>query len=115
MFKIKRIYDPALPSDGYRILVDRLWPRGISKARAQINEWLREVAPTPDLIKWFGHQEENWPEFRNQYLKQLKQNSTQIKHLQSLADKHPVVTLLYGARDTQHNQAVVLLEYLNKQ
>lgn len=114
MFKTKRIYELATPQDGYRILVDRLWPRGIAKTNAHIDEWFKEIAPSNELRKWFGHQEAKWPTFQTKYVQELKQNQAAVDHLKSLAKKYSVITLLYGARDTAHNQAVALMEFLNK-
>lgn len=109
--RIKRIYEEALDDDGYRVLVDRLWPRGVSKQRAHIDVWLKEVAPSPRLRTWFHHDPQLWEEFRQRYQTELKSNDT-LSELQALIDAHDVVTLLYGARDEKQNQAIVLAEYL---
>lgn len=108
---IKRIYEQAAPTDGFRVLVDRLWPRGESKDNAHVDLWLKEVAPTTDLRKWFNHEPEKYPEFKARYTAELDQNDA-VTELQALCAEHSVVTLVYGAKDTEHNQAVVLLEYL---
>jgi len=107
---IKRIYEPASASDGRRILVDRLWPRGVSKAKAHLDAWMRDVAPSTELRKWFGHRPERWTEFRLRYIAELKENP-ELRKLRDMAAAEPV-TLLYGARDSAHNDAVVLAEYL---
>ncbi len=108
---IKRVYEPGDSKDGYRILVDRLWPRGLKKETAGIDEWFKEVAPSTALRKWFGHDPEKWPEFKAKYLAELKENPA-WKDLLDSARSHQTVTLVYGAKDEEHNQAVVLLEHL---
>jgi len=105
--RLKRAYEPADESDGLRILVDRLWPRGVSKARARIDRWLKEVAPSAELRTWFGHDPARWDEFRNRYLVELNAHREQIEELRRLA-RSGRVTLVYSARDEQHNDAVVL-------
>ena len=107
---IKRIYEPASSEDGRRVLVDRLWPRGVSKARAHLDAWLKEVAPSTELRQWFGHRPERWTEFRRRYIAELKDNPA-LPQLRDMIADAPV-TLLYGARDAAHNEAVVLAEYL---
>ena len=109
----KRIYEPWAASDGCRVLVDRIWPRGITKRDAALDAWLRELAPSTDLRKWFGHDPNRWPEFRKRYRTELGQHTTQLNALRHLA-AHRRVTLLYGARDRQFNQAVVLKEVLQE-
>lgn len=108
---IKRVYDKPANSDGLRVLVDRLWPRGISKRKAALDEWLKDVAPSTALRKWFGHDPERWTEFRRRYRAELKGNKAAVqelrKHLRSRR-----VTLLYGAHDAGRNNARVLAEYL---
>lgn len=108
--KIKRIYEPPAQGDGQRVLVDRLWPRGVSKAQAYIDVWLKEVAPSADLRRWFGHKPERWSEFQARYLAELEGNPA-FEELRSLTRKP--TTLLYGARDEVHNQARVLADRLN--
>lgn len=110
-FKIKRIYEPAQASDGYRILVDRLWPRGVKKEVAAVDLWLKDIAPSAELRSWFGHDPEKFPEFSRRYKSELKTNPA-LKSLRQLAKDHKTITLLYGAKDTQHNQAVVLQAYV---
>ena len=109
--KIKRIYEPAAPEDGQRILVDRLWPRGVSKGNAHIDLWLKDVAPSADLRRWFGHKPERWAEFQKRYLAELKDNPA-FEDLRRWVRGKPT-TLLYGARDETHNQARVLADRLN--
>lgn len=111
--KIKRIYETPEKRDGYRILIDRIWPRGISKEKAAIDEWLKEIAPSTELRKWFGHQPELYPEFKKRYKGELKNQTAELKRLKTLA-KDGELTLLYSAKDKAHNQAVVLLEVLEK-
>jgi DNA-3-methyladenine glycosylase len=105
--ELKRAYDDPAPSDGYRILVDRLWPRGVSKAEAAIDEWLKEVAPSTELRRWFGHDPERFDEFTTRYRAELE-GSEALRTLRARCREHPVVTLVYGAHDGEHNQAVVL-------
>jgi uncharacterized protein YeaO (DUF488 family) len=107
----KRIYDPAEPGDGYRVLVDRLWPRGVSRERAQLDEWARELAPSSELRKWFNHEPERFDEFRSRYREELRERRPQVEELRGRARDGPV-TLLYAARDREHNEAVVLEELL---
>ncbi|EID33620.1 PF04343 family protein [Prevotella sp. oral taxon 306 str. F0472] len=109
--KLKRVYLPAEETDGYRILVDRLWPRGISKEKAKIDLWLKEVAPSNELRKWFGHDPERFNEFTERYKAEL-QASGALEELRQAIQEHPDVTLLYAAHDEQHNNAVVLQELL---
>ncbi len=104
---IKRVYEPAEKSDGKRILVDRLWPRGLGKEDAHIDLWLKEIAPSNELRKWFAHDPKKWPEFQKRYGEELKAQGAQLAQLKSEA-AHGRVTLLYGAKDEEHNQAVVL-------
>lgn len=111
--KIKRIYEPTKEIDGYRILIDRLWPRGISKSEAKIDEWLKILSPSADLRKWFNHEPEKFQEFRKRYIEELNQQTTELKRIKSI-NKSKEVTLLYAAKDTEHNNAVVVLELLNK-
>lgn len=110
--KLKRVYEEPAKSDGARILVDRIWPRGLTKEKAHIDLWLKDVAPSDELRKWFGHDPKRWPEFRARYRAEIKQNSAQFALLRQAVAKGPA-TLVYGAKDEQHNQAVVLYELLN--
>jgi uncharacterized protein YeaO (DUF488 family) len=111
-FRIKRIYDKARPADGRRVLVDRLWPRGVKKSAAHLDDWMKEVAPSPRLRKWFGHKPERFVEFRQRYKKELAGNPA-LAQLKKLG-RGKTVTLLYGARDPQINHAVVLLAALRQ-
>jgi uncharacterized protein YeaO (DUF488 family) len=111
MIKIKRAYDPSDAADGTRILVDRLWPRGISKEALQIDAWRKEVAPSADLRRWFGHDPEKWEEFQRRYFDELDGRPEVWKPIQEAAQEG-TVTLLYAARDTQHNNAVALQAFL---
>jgi uncharacterized protein YeaO (DUF488 family) len=111
--RIKRIYEPAGKDDGARILVDRVWPRGITKVDAALTLWLKDIAPSTELRKWFGHDPERWQEFRTRYGEELDGNGANVALLRDQIAKGPV-TLLYGAHDTAHNQAVALLDYLNR-
>jgi uncharacterized protein YeaO (DUF488 family) len=110
--KIKRIYEPYEKNDGYRILVDRLWPRGIKKETAHFDIWLKEVAPSTVLRKWFNHEPEKWPQFLMKYRTELKGSAT-LDELISLVNKHKLVTLLYGAKNDNFNQAAALKQFIN--
>lgn len=110
---LKRIYEPAKASDGKRVLVDRLWPRGISKERAKLKLWLKEIAPSTELRKWFNHDPKKWPEFQKRYKQELRNNQDAVNQLKSLAKKQ-TVTLLYGARDEEHNEALVIQQFITK-
>lgn len=112
MIQIKRIYDPVGDDDGYRILIDRLWPRGFSKENAHIDLWMKEVAPSTSLRKWFHHEIENWEEFTTRYWEELKEKHPLLTELKNLEKEHKKITLLYSAKDSKHNQAIVLLEVL---
>lgn len=113
MFVVKRAYEPAESADGYRVLVDRLWPRGISKERAALDAWDKEIAPSTELRKWFGHDPKKWDGFRKRYEHELDEQDELIGELCELGKGRHKVTLVYGARDTEHNEAVVLQEYLD--
>jgi len=108
--KIKRVYEKPKKSDGMRILIDRLWPRGLTKQRAKIDLWLKDIAPSAALRQWFGHDPAKWPEFKKRYLKELKSDQEAIKQIKERVKKG-TVTLVYGAKDTEHNDAVVLKDY----
>jgi uncharacterized protein YeaO (DUF488 family) len=110
---IKRIYADPARSDGLRILVDRVWPRGVSRDAAAIDLWLKEVAPSTELRKWFDHDPKKWVEFRKRYKAELKASPDHVQALLDHARRGPL-TLVYSARDEQHNQAVVLKEYLEE-
>lgn len=110
--KIKRIYDPPSPDDGRRVLIDRLWPRGIKKEEAKIDEWLRDIAPSTELRKWFSHDPAKWQEFKNRYKRELKDKPELVRALQEKAEKGPV-TLLFASKDTVHVNAEVLKEVID--
>ena len=107
---LKRVYDEKSADDGFRLLVDGIWPRGISKAA--IDLWFKDAAPSAALRRWFNHDPAKWTEFQRRYRAELADNEAAIATLRKLVKSHPKVTLLYGARDTEHNQAVVLRELL---
>ncbi len=112
MIKIKRIYDPASRDDGKRIYIDRLWPRGMRKEEVKIDEWLKEIAPSDGLRKWFSHDPAKYQEFKRRYFKELEEKSDLIEKIRSEGRKGRV-TLLFSAKDTEHNNATVLKELLN--
>jgi uncharacterized protein YeaO (DUF488 family) len=109
--RTKRIYEEPRPEDGTRILVDRLWPRGVSKEEATLDEWLKEIAPSDNLREWFDHDSGRWEEFVSRYHDELADREAEIERLRSLAQEE-TVTLLYAATDTQHNNAVALKRHL---
>ena len=109
--QIKRIYDPAEPGDGYRVLVDHLWSRGVSRERARLDEWARELAPSDELRRWFDHVPERFEEFRARYRRELNDHADSIEKLRDRAKKGRV-TIVYAARDQEHNNAAVLAELL---
>lgn len=111
--RLKRAYVPAEPEDGVRILVDRLWPRGVSKAKAALDDWMKEIAPSAALRQWFGHDPGRWPEFQRRYNSELQQHTEDLDRIRALAKKQ-TVTLVYGAQDEEHNDAVVLRDVLLK-
>lgn len=108
---VKRIYDKAEKTDGYRILVDRLWPRGITKNDASVDLWLKDISPTNELRKWFNHDPEKWSEFERKYADELKQKNECLSQLKHFLTKDNI-TLLYSAKDDEHNNAVALKKYL---
>jgi uncharacterized protein YeaO (DUF488 family) len=109
--RIKRAYEPAEPGDGYRVLIDRVWPRGVSRETAHLDEWARDLAPSTGLRTWFGHEPERFAEFRTRYRDELAARAEQVEALCRRAADGPV-TIVYGARDREHNNAVVLAELL---
>jgi uncharacterized protein YeaO (DUF488 family) len=112
--KIERAYEfykKAKPEGSYAILVDRIWPRGISKEKLQLDEWAKHLAPSTELRKWFAHDANKWPEFRRRYREELKPLQCELEQLQEMAQRKQLI-LLYGAKDTEHNQAVVLKDLL---
>ena len=110
---LKRAYEPAKRSDGTRVLVDRLWPRGLSKEKAGIDHWFKEIAPSTALRKWFNHDPAKWEKFRERYFRELDRNAEAVKEFWALA-RGRTVTLVYSAKDEVHNQAVALKEYLSR-
>ena len=111
--RLKRAYDAASPSDGYRVLIDRLWPRGVSKQKAKLDEWEKELAPSTELRQWFGHEPDRFAEFRRRYIGELRQARPRLTELRRRARKGPL-TLVYSAHDSEHNDAVVLAEVLRR-
>lgn len=112
MLKLKRAYEPVERADGQRLLVERLWPRGVKKEALRADAWLKDVAPSTELRKWFGHRPERWDEFRRRYRAELAAHPAAWQPILDAARRGPV-TLLYSAHDTEHNGALVLREYLN--
>lgn len=112
--RVKRIYEDPEPADGARILVDRLWPRGVSKKAAALDRWMKEIAPSHELRKEFGHDPDRWEEFVQAYAEELEEMPELVAELRDLAAGE-TVTLLYSARDTRHNQAVALADYLRRE
>lgn len=109
--RTKRVYDPPAADDGIRVLVDRLWPRGLSKDHAALTLWLKDIAPSPALRQWFGHDPARWEEFTHRYRRELASNKEAVKELSEYL-REGRLTLLYGAHDTEHNHALVLSDYL---
>lgn len=114
MIKIKRIYKPPSSQDGYRVLVDRLWPRGVSKDRAQIDLWLKEIAPSDELRKWFGHDPKKWDDFKKKYELELRKKRELLFEIKRVEKEKDTVTLLYSAKDEEHNQAIALRAILQE-
>jgi len=111
--RLKRAYEPASAEDGYRVLVDRLWPRGVSKEQAKLDEWDQELAPSRQLREWFGHEPDRFPEFRRRYIDELRANRARLRELRRRA-RTGTLTLVYSAHDSEHNDAVVLAEVLRR-
>lgn len=112
MLKIKRIYEKPEKSDGFRILVDRLWPRGMSKENATLDLWLKDIAPSPALRQWFSHDPKKWDAFQKKYKEELDANPEALQQLKTILQKEKHVTLLYGAKDKDRNQAVAIKNLL---
>jgi uncharacterized protein YeaO (DUF488 family) len=110
--KVKRVYLPVATRDGCRVLVDRLWPRGLTKKKAAIDHWARDVAPSTRLRQWSSHDPERWPEFKRRYAAELRANPQAVKALRDILQSRTTVTLLFGARDEEHNNAVALAAHL---
>ena len=111
--RLKRAYEPASAKDGYRVLIDRLWPRGVSKKQAKLDEWAKELAPSSQLREWFGHEPSRFPEFRRRYIDELRADAPRLKELRRRA-RMSTLTLVYSAHDSEHNDAVVLAEVLRR-
>jgi uncharacterized protein YeaO (DUF488 family) len=111
--RLKRVYDKPANADGRRVLVDRIWPRGLSKQEARVDEWLKELAPSTELRKWFGHEPGRWKEFKKRYAAELENQREQVEQLAQAAKKR-TVTLLFGAKDIKHNNAVALKECIER-
>jgi uncharacterized protein YeaO (DUF488 family) len=111
--RLKRAYDPAVSSDGYRVLIDRLWPRGVSRERAKLDEWERKLPPSTKLRQWFGHEPARFEEFRRRYIEELRSQRPRLTELRRRA-RNGTLTLVYSARDAEHNDAVVLAEILRR-
>lgn len=112
MIKTKRAYEPSSEDDGFRILIDRLWPRGISKEKADLNLWMKDIAPSNDLRKWFSHDPEKWKEFQDKYREELKGKKDSISKIKDIEKENSTVTLVYSAKDKDHNNAIVLKDIL---
>ncbi|MDW6021182.1 DUF488 domain-containing protein [Mesorhizobium sp. BAC0120] len=110
--RLKRIYEPKQDDDGFRILVDRLWPRGLDKQEAGVDLWLKDVAPSAELRRWFGHDPNKWSEFQRRYSEELQRNEPAVTALRQRVNAEDKVTLLYAAKDTDHNNAIVLRDVL---
>jgi uncharacterized protein YeaO (DUF488 family) len=114
MVRVKRVYEKAEKGDGWRVLVDRLWPRGMKKEAAKIDLWMKDVAPSDTLRKSFCHDVKKWPAFQKKYRAELAEKKAMIAELKKMEKEHGTLTLLFGAKDEEHNQAVVLAEFLNR-
>jgi uncharacterized protein YeaO (DUF488 family) len=112
--ELKRVYDPASESDGYRILADRLWPRGLTEESARVDLWLRRIAPTTELRKWYSHDVEKWPEFQKRYESQLAAHGELLDLILDIEHHRKIVTILFGAKDVEHNEANVVLAALKR-
>ncbi len=110
--KLKRVYEPADPGDGFRILVDRLWPRGLSNEKARVDLWMRDIAPSTELRKWFGHEPAKWEGFGDRYREELRSHEDLLAELLELERREGTLTLLFGARDEVHNEAQVIEQVL---
>jgi len=114
MIRVKRVYEKPSKEDGFRLLVDGLWPRGLTKERAAVDQWMKEIAPSDALRKWFGHEPKKWPEFEKRYRKELAAKQDLLSEIRKLESEHKLVTLLYGRNDEKQNQAVVLADLLKR-
>ena len=111
--RLKRVYDPPVPEDGCRVLIDRLWPRGVSRERARLDDWEKQLAPSTQLRQWFGHEPSRFEEFRRRYIEELRSERPRLAALRRHA-RHGTLTLVYSAHDSEHNDAVVLAEVLRR-
>ena len=109
----KRVYEPAATGDGYRVLVERLWPRGLTKERAALDRWMKDAGASNGLRKWFGHDPEKWEEFRSRYFREIRKRPEIIAELEEIVSENPVVTFLFAAHDEEHNNAVALRQFMN--
>jgi len=114
MIRLKRVYLVAAKADGCRVLVDRLWPRGLSKQKAQVDHWLRDIAPSTALRKWYGHEPARWPEFRRRYARELKGQKAALAELKVLLKRHRTVTFLFSSKEETLNNAAALKAYLRR-
>lgn len=114
MIKVKRVYEKPSKDDGYRILVDRLWPRGVSKSKARINLWLKEIAPSNELRKWFSHDLKKWDEFKKRYHIELENQKEALQKIKEIEKKYDIITLVYAKKDVIHNNAIFLADELKK-
>lgn len=113
ILKIKRVYDQPEKSDGFRVLVDRIWPRGLTKDKTAVDLWAKDLSPSTELRQWFNHEEEKWPEFKRRYSLELEAKPEAVTEFVKLLPQHPQLTLVYGAKSEERNQAVALREYLS--
>ena len=111
MVKTKRVYEPASDADGYRVLIDRLWPRGVSRERARLDEWAKDLAPSDELRRWFGHDPERFEEFRSRYVRELSANEAALDDLRERA-RNGTVTIVFGTKDAEHSNAAVMADLL---
>lgn len=114
MIRVKRVYEPPARDDGWRVLVDRLWPRGLTKDKARVDTWLKEIAPSDTLRKQFHHEKLSWREFEKHYRVELKKKDAELKALREMEKEHGAITLVFGAKDPEHNQAAVLASLLKE-
>jgi uncharacterized protein YeaO (DUF488 family) len=112
--QLKRVYEEPSDDDGLRILVERLWPRGLSKEKAQVDQWRKEISPSPELRKWYGHDPEKWPEFQKRYRDELRHNEEAASELARLIKEQDRITFVYAAKDEAHNSALVLKQFLEE-
>lgn len=112
--KLKRVYEEASADDGWRVLVDRIWPRGLTKEKAALNDWCKDIAPSTELRKWFNHEVEKWPEFIKKYHDELDQEHADVLAFMDSIKDHQTVSFLYAAHDDDHNNAVILKSYIKK-